>query len=98
MLKNLTKNDSFFDERVNALIEQLVRQGYPPLLKQRQVEELTGLGKSTLEQARLTGRLGLPFIRLGKSIRYPLDSTAIFIVNLQRFTSTTEIESRENNN
>lgn len=86
-------NTSLVDESVKLLIEQLVKQGYPPLLKQRHVEELTGLGKSTLEQARLTGRLKLPFCRLGKSIRYPLESTARFIVGLQRFTSTTEADN-----
>jgi hypothetical protein len=81
------------DARVKLLFEQLVKQGYPPLLKQKHVEELTGLGKSTLEQARLTGRLKLPFCRLGKSIRYPLDSTAAFIVGLQRYSSTTEADN-----
>jgi len=81
------------DESTKLLIEQLVKQGYPPLLKQRHVEELTGLGKSTLEQARLTGRLKLPFCRLGKSVRYPLESTARFIVGLQRYTSTTEADN-----
>lgn len=82
-----------FDENVKLLVEQLMKQGYQPLLKQRHVEELTGLGKSTLEQARLTGRLKLPFCRLGKSIRYPLESTARFIVGLQRYTSTTEADN-----
>jgi hypothetical protein len=87
-------NPGSIDENVKLLVEQLVKQGYPPLLKQRHVEELTGLGKSTIEQARLTGRLKLPFCRLGgKSIRYPLDSTAAFIVGLQRFTSTSEADS-----
>lgn len=82
-----------FDENVKLLVEQLVKQGYPPLLKQRHIEELTGLGKSTLEQARLTGRLKLPWCRLGRSVRYPLDSTAAFIVGLQRFTSTSEADA-----
>ena len=82
-----------YEERVKILVNQLVKQGYPPLLKQRHVEEITGLGKSTLEQARLTGRLKLPWCRLGRSIRYPLDSTVAFIVGLQRYTSTSETDN-----
>lgn len=79
-------------EQVKHLIDSLVTQGYPPLLKQHHVERLTGLGASTLEQARLTGRIKLPWVKLGRSVRYPLDSTAAFIVGLQRFTSTTEAD------
>lgn len=84
-------NTSSVDESVKVLIEQLAKQGYPPLLKQRHVEELTGLGKSTLEQARLTGRIKLPWVKLGSRIvRYPLAEVARFIVELKQFTSTTE--------
>lgn len=93
MLKNMSDGEVLAvidDARVKILTEQLVKQGYPPLLKQKDVEVLTGLGKSTIEQARLTGRLKIPFVRLGKSIRYPLDSLAVFIVGLQRFVTTSE--------
>lgn len=84
---------SLVTESVRLLIEQLVKQGYPPLLKQHHVEKLTGLGASTLEQARLTGRLKLPWVKLGsRAVRYPLDGVAAFIVGLKRFTSTTEAD------
>jgi hypothetical protein len=91
-MRQTTNSPQPQSDAVKALAEQFVKQGYPPLLKQAHVEALTGLAATTLEQARLTGRLGLPFVRLGRSIRYPLDSTAAFIAGLQRFTSTTEAD------
>ncbi|MBJ6725408.1 helix-turn-helix transcriptional regulator [Geomesophilobacter sediminis] len=59
------------------------------LLKQKAVEEITGLSASTLEQWRLQGK-GPKFVKLGRSVRYPAADLNEFIAGLDRYTSTTE--------
>ncbi len=58
------------------------------LLTTKETAELLGLGKSTLEQDRLYGRLGLPFVRLGRSVRYRRSNVESYLQNLKTFTST----------
>ncbi len=58
------------------------------LLTTKETAELLGLGKSTLEQDRLYGRLGLPFVRLGRSVRYRRSDVESYLQNLKTFTST----------
>lgn len=58
------------------------------LLTTKETAELLGLGKSTLEQDRIYGRLGLPFVRLGRSVRYRRSDVESYLQNLKAFTST----------
>jgi excisionase family DNA binding protein len=58
------------------------------LLKTAVVAAILGIGKSTLDQDRLYGRLGLPFVRLGRSIRYRRSDVEAYLQNLKSFTST----------
>ena len=58
------------------------------LLKTAVVAVILGIGKSTLDQDRLYGRLGLPFVRLGRSIRYRRSDVEAYLRNLKAFTST----------
>jgi excisionase family DNA binding protein len=58
------------------------------LLKTAVVAAILGIGKSTLDQDRLYGRLGLPFVRLGRSIRYRRSDVEAYLQNLKAFTST----------
>lgn len=79
------------DEDAERILADLVKRGYPPLLKQKDVEEITQLKPSTLEQARLRGSLNIPFIYLGKRcVRYPLEGVASFLAKLPRHYSTTQ--------
>lgn len=80
---------------VNNLVALLVQKGYPPLLKQSHLKEITQLADSTLEQGRLTGKIGIPFVRIGRSVRYPLEGAAEYLVNLKRYRSTTEADAAE---
>jgi excisionase family DNA binding protein len=58
------------------------------LLKTAETAAILGIGKSTLDQDRLYGRLGLPFVRLGRSIRYRRSDVVTYLQNLKAFTST----------
>jgi hypothetical protein len=40
------------------------------LLSTREGAEYLNLGESTLEKDRITGRLGIPYVKLGKRVAY----------------------------
>jgi len=63
------------------------------LLKTKEVAAILGIGKSTLDQDRLSGRLGLPFVRLGHSVRYKRQDVEKFISSLQGVFSTSQKKS-----
>ncbi|HOO44716.1 MAG TPA: helix-turn-helix domain-containing protein [Deltaproteobacteria bacterium] len=60
------------------------------LLTTKEAAALLGIGKSTLDQDRLYGRLRIPFIRLGRSVKYRLSDIEAYLKNLKAFTSTSE--------
>jgi hypothetical protein len=72
------------------LIQELLKK-YPPLLTQQHVKEITGLADSTIEQARLKGGF-LPFVRIGRNVRYPLDGLVSYLERLPRYNSTTQAD------
>ena len=50
------------------------------LLSQEETAELLGLDERTLEKWRLTGRYGLPFVKIGaRVVRYKLADVEAFI-------------------
>jgi excisionase family DNA binding protein len=61
------------------------------LLTTKETAALLGIGKSTLEQDRLYGRLSIPFVRLGRSIRYRWEDVDAYLQNLKSFKSTSEV-------
>ncbi len=58
------------------------------LLTTAETAVLLGVGKSTLDQDRLYGRLGLPFVRLGRSVRYRRSDIEAYLEGLKSFTNT----------
>jgi excisionase family DNA binding protein len=62
------------------------------LLTTTETAEILGIGKSTLEQDRLYSRLKIPFIRLGRSIRYRREDIEAYLQNLKAFTSTSQAD------
>jgi excisionase family DNA binding protein len=63
------------------------------LLTTREAASILGIGKSTLDQDRLYGRLGLPFVRLGRSIRYRRSDVEDYLQSLKSFTSTSAADA-----
>lgn len=82
--------DNTTDTKTTIL--HLLAQKYPPLLTQAQLREITGHSDSFLEQARLKGGF-VGFVRIGRSIRYPLDAVADYLASLPRYNSTAEADS-----
>jgi hypothetical protein len=72
------------------LFQELLKK-YPPLISQRQLKEITGEADSTIEQRRLKGT-GIPFIRLGRSVRYRLDDVVAYLDGLPRYTTTSAMD------
>jgi hypothetical protein len=59
------------------------------LLTQAQVSAITGRAEPTLEKDRVAGR-GIPFVKLGRSVRYRLSVVEDFIASLPVYRSTAE--------
>lgn len=72
------------------LLQELLKK-YPPLLTQQHIKEITSLGDSTIEQARLKGGF-IPFVRIGRSCRYPIDGVVAYMEKLPRYNNTTEAD------
>lgn len=59
------------------------------LLSDREVSQITGRARSTLQKDRITGT-GIPFIRLGRLVRYRATEVHAFIAALPSRRSTSE--------
>ena len=60
-----------------------------PLLSDHEVERLTGRSRSTLQKDRWRGG-GIPFIRLGRLVRYRPADVAAWLAALPTLTSTSD--------
>jgi predicted DNA-binding transcriptional regulator AlpA len=52
-----------------------------PLLSDRDVEKITGRARSTLQKDRVAGT-GIPFVRLGRMVRYRQSDVHAFLAAL----------------
>jgi predicted DNA-binding transcriptional regulator AlpA len=59
------------------------------LLSDRDVEKITGRARSTLQKDRVSGS-GIPFIRLGRLVRYRRSDVAEYLDALPKYRSTSE--------
>jgi hypothetical protein len=62
-----------------------------PLLSDREVAKLTGRARSTLQKDRLQGT-GIPWVRIGKLVRYRTSTVARHLEALPEHRSTSETE------
>jgi predicted DNA-binding transcriptional regulator AlpA len=60
-----------------------------PLLSDRDVEKITGRARSTLQKDRVAGT-GIPFVRLGRLVRYRQSDVTAFLAALPSCRSTSE--------
>lgn len=65
-----------------------------PLLSDRDVEKITGRARSTLQKDRVSGT-GIPFVRIGRLVRYRQSDVTAFLDSLPRRYSTSDTDSRE---
>lgn len=61
------------------------------LLDERAIAKLTGRARATLQKDRLYGR-GIPFVRIGRLVRYRRSDYEHYIAGLPAFKSTTEAD------
>lgn len=54
------------------------------LLSPQEVSEITGLSPGTLALWRSTGRVDLPYCKLGRSVRYRRDDLEAFLENSRK--------------
>jgi predicted DNA-binding transcriptional regulator AlpA len=64
-----------------------------PLLSDRDVGRITGRARSTLQKDRVAGN-GIPFVRLGRLVRYRQSDVTAYLDALPRRRSTSEPEPR----
>jgi predicted DNA-binding transcriptional regulator AlpA len=64
-----------------------------PLLSDRDVERITGRARSTLQKDRVTG-VGIPFVRLGRLVRYRQSDVTTFLAALPSLRSTSELDQK----
>ncbi len=62
-----------------------------PLLSDRDVERITGRARSTLQKDRVIG-IGIPFVRIGRLVRYRQSDVTAFLDALPRCRSTSETD------
>jgi predicted DNA-binding transcriptional regulator AlpA len=65
-----------------------------PLLSDRDVERITGRARSTLQKDRVSGS-GIPFIRIGRLVRYRQSDVGAYLDALPAHRSTSEIDRDE---
>ena len=60
-----------------------------PLLSDREVSQITGRARSTLQKDRVGGT-GIPFVRLGRLVRYRATDVQAYLTDLPICRSTSE--------
>jgi predicted DNA-binding transcriptional regulator AlpA len=63
-----------------------------PLLSDRDVEKITGRARSTLQKDRVGGN-GIPFVRLGRLVRYRESDVIAYLDGLPSCRSTSEADA-----
>jgi predicted DNA-binding transcriptional regulator AlpA len=66
-----------------------LQTGLDPLLSDRDVELLTGRARSTLQKDRVIGT-GIPFVRVGRLVRYRQSEVSAYLDALPSLRSTSE--------
>jgi predicted site-specific integrase-resolvase len=61
-----------------------------PLLSQRDAARLLGLSIRTLERWRVSGEVNLPYVKLGRSVRYTLEGVERCVASRTRASTSEE--------
>jgi hypothetical protein len=68
-----------------------LQAGLDPLLDDHDVERITGRARSTLQKDRVLGT-GIPFVRVGRLVRYRQADVSAYLAALPSLRSTSEAE------
>ncbi|MGD9663019.1 MAG: helix-turn-helix domain-containing protein [Porticoccaceae bacterium] len=72
-------NDATTQELIQSIAAQLGYERPPVTLTPRETSQVLGATVGTLEVWRSTGRYSLPFVKVGRLVRYPLKGVAEFL-------------------
>ena len=61
-----------------------------PLLSDREVSEIIGRARSTIQKDRVLGKPAIPFVRIGRLVRYRQSDVVAYLDALPRRCSTSE--------
>jgi predicted DNA-binding transcriptional regulator AlpA len=64
---------------------------FDQLLSDRDVEKITGRAQSTLQKDRVAGK-GIPFVRMGRLVRYRQSDVSAYVASLATYRSTSEAD------
>jgi predicted DNA-binding transcriptional regulator AlpA len=64
---------------------------FDQLLSDRDVEKITGRAQSTLQKDRVAGK-GIPFVRMGRLVRYRQSDVNAYLASLVTYRSTSEAD------
>jgi predicted DNA-binding transcriptional regulator AlpA len=64
---------------------------FDQLLSDRDVEKITGRAQSTLQKDRVAGK-GIPFVRMGRLVRYRQSDVNAYVASLATYRSTSEAD------
>jgi len=75
--------------------KEFVIEGNKKLLSTKEAANYLGISVSTLEQSRINGNLGIPFVKLGsRAVRYRMEDLERYLSSLETFISTSAVPSR----
>jgi predicted DNA-binding transcriptional regulator AlpA len=64
---------------------------FDQLLSDRDVGKITGRAQSTLQKDRVAGK-GIPFVRIGRLVRYRQSDVNAYLASLATYRSTSEAD------
>lgn len=72
-------NDQTTQELISSITAQLGYERPPVTLTPQETSQILGATVGTLEVWRCTGRYSLPYVKIGRLVRYPLKGVAEFL-------------------
>lgn len=72
-------NDQTTQELIQSITTQLGYERPPVTLTPQETSQVLGATVGTLEVWRCTGRYNLPYVKVGRLVRYPLKGVAEFL-------------------
>ena len=73
-----------------TLLTDFIRSRDPDLIDPAPAAELLGVTEGTLSVWRSTGRYGLPFVKVGRRVKYSRKAIAAWLESRTRNTGATE--------
>lgn len=77
-------NDQAIQDITQRICAQLGYERPPVNITPAETSQILGATVGTLEVWRCTGRYNLPYVKIGRLVRYPLQGVAEFLAGVQK--------------